>query len=393
MSPKRKKKSRLPSLRTVILLAAGAALLFLGGEVWKLWRSDSGRVLLAARFGIGDRARLTQIVGREIRRGLLAAGVAPDSIHEQAVGGDVAVSWHVGLGPDASLIQTNYAVTQFMASAGAEVLEGSERVGPHGETVVTLIIGLPRRPLHEVRLVRARAPREGEARESARLAVVMYGFTDVADQADAWFAMPVPYAAAILPAGPASARLYRSAAAHQREVVLHLPLEPLQYPRVDPGPGTVLVTMSPARITALLRKHLDQAGPVVAVANHMGSLATQDMTVMTAIYRELKRRNLPFLHVRPAAGAVCKSLASNVGVIYLEPDAVLDAETRALNAHALDRAWDAALERARSRGRLIVMIRATPLTRTWLAGAVAERRIAGVNLVPLSALIGRPVRP
>jgi hypothetical protein len=393
MSPKRRKKSRMPSLRTVILLAAGAALVFLAGEAWKLARSDSGRVLLAARFGIGDRARLTQIVGREIRRGLLAAGVAPDSIREQAVAGDVAVSWRVGLKSDASPIQTNYAISQFMESAGADVLDGAERMGPHGETIVTLRIGLPHRPLHEVRLVKARAPREGEPREAARVAVVLYGFTDVADQADAWFALPVPYAAAILPAGPASGRLFRSAAAHQREVVLHLPLEPLQYPRVDPGPGTVLVTMNPSRITALLRKHLDQAGPVVAVANHMGSLATQDMTVMTAIYRELKRRGLPFMHVRPAAGAVCKSLASSVGVIYLEPDEVFDAETRGPGTKALDAGWNAALEHARARGHLIVMMRATPVTRAWLPGAVSARRLEGVNLVPLSALIGRPVQP
>jgi polysaccharide deacetylase 2 family uncharacterized protein YibQ len=244
-----------------------------------------------------------------------------------------------------------------------------------------------------VHLVRARPPLEGEEREPARVALVLYGFTDVADQADAWFALPVPYAAAILPAGPSSARLFRSAASHQREVVLHLPLEPLHYPRVDPGPGTVLVTMNPAHITSLLRRHLDQAGPVVAVANHMGSLATQDMTVMTAIYRELKRRGLPFLHVRPAAGAVCKSLASSVGVIYLEPDAVFDTETRASNTRALDRSWNDALEHARKRGHLVIMMRATPLSRAWLTGATAARRLEGVNLVPLSSLILRPVQP
>src|SRR5260221_7657030 len=106
--PKRKKKSRMPSLRTVILLAAGAALVFLAGEAWKLAHSDSARLLLAARFGFGDRALVTQIVGREIRRGLLAAGVPPDSIREEpAAAGEVAVTWRVGLRPDASLIQTN----------------------------------------------------------------------------------------------------------------------------------------------------------------------------------------------------------------------------------------------------------------------------------------------
>ena len=87
--------------------------------------------------------------------------------------------------------------------------------------------------------------------------------------------------------------------------------------------------MKPDRATGTVRRWLDQSGPVVGVANHMGSLATQDMTLMGAVYRELRRRHLPFVHVQPAAGAVCRPLAAEMGVIYDEPDAVLDAEARA----------------------------------------------------------------
>jgi len=389
---KNKKKSGLPSLRVVMLLAVGAAMVFLAGEAWHLAHSDSGRVLLAARLGFGDRARVRDILGREIRRALAAAGVPPDSIREGGVTGDAAATWRVGLRSDASLIQTNYALSAFMAKAGAQVLEGRENLAPGGESVVTLEIGFPHRVDHVVRLVRARAMRGTAAKPNARVAIVLYGFTESPADAEGWLSLPVPFAAAILPATGVSDRLFRSAAAHQREVVLHLPLEPLQYPRVDPGPGTVLVSLSGSRVTALLRKHLDQAGSVVAVANHMGSLATQDMTVMTAIFRELKRRGLPFVHLRPAAGAVCRSLASSVGVIYLEPDAVLDAEPRE-TTRALDQSWSAALAHARARGHAVIFLRATPLLAAWLPGVTDARRLAGVDLVPLSALIGRPVRP
>ena len=58
-----------------------------------------------------------------------------------------------------------------------------------------------------------------------------------------------------------------------------------------------------------MKHYLDEAGPVTAVANLMGSLATQDITVMRAVFRELERRQVPFLHVSPAVGAVCRSLA------------------------------------------------------------------------------------
>src|SRR6185436_3905765 len=101
-----------------------------------------------------------------------------------------------------------------------------------------------------------------------------------------------------------------------------LPLEPINYPQISPGPGTILVTMKPAQVSSLVRRYLEQADPVAAVANHMGSLATQDMTVMNAVFGELKRAGAPFLHVRPAPGAVCKSLAADLGVPYDEPDAM-----------------------------------------------------------------------
>jgi polysaccharide deacetylase 2 family uncharacterized protein YibQ len=172
--------------------------------------------------------------------------------------------------------------------------------------------------------------------------------------------------------------------------VLHLPLEPLNYPRVNPGPGTLLVTMSPHRIASTVRRDLDRAGAVTAVANHMGSLATQDMTLMTALYGELKRRHVAFLHMTPAPGAVCKSLAADMGVDYAEPDALLDHETRDNNTAALDARWNALLHEARGHDHLVVMARATPLLWRWLPQALSSKRLQGVDIVPLASLLDKP---
>jgi polysaccharide deacetylase 2 family uncharacterized protein YibQ len=203
----------------------------------------------------------------------------------------------------------------------------------------------------------------------------------------------VPFTVAVVPGTKAGERVLRHAREREREVVLHLPLEPLNYPHINPGPGTLLVSMNPRRITATVRRYLDEAGTVAAVANHMGSLATQDMTVMTAVYRELKRRHVTFLHVAPAAGAVCKSLAADMGVHYAELDAVLDGEARQTEPRALDRRWNALLKDAHARGRMVVMLRATPTTRAWLPRALALKRLDGVSLVPLASLLEQPEGP
>jgi polysaccharide deacetylase 2 family uncharacterized protein YibQ len=379
------------SPRAVILLAATTLVLFALGEAVILGRTDSGRIVAARHLRIGDPAHIRRLVGKHIRRGLDAAGVPPDSVTETVLeGGPAVLRWRAGLGPDASLLQTNYAITQCVEEQGAEVLSGRERPGRHGETIVTMRIGFPGRPTHEVVLVRPPPRAEDATAGAGRLALVLYAFGDDTERAAAFFRLRLPFAVALVPGASASRVIFRAARERQREVVLHLPLEPINYPQVNPGPGTILVTMRPSRITALVRRYLDQAGPVSAVANLTGSLATQDMTVVSAVYQELKRRRLPFLHVTPAAGAVCKNLAANLGVAYYEPDAVLDAEAKQAKPKALNARWAQILKQARERGRLLVMVRATPLTLNWLPGALSPKELGGVSVVPVSALLHKP---
>jgi polysaccharide deacetylase 2 family uncharacterized protein YibQ len=389
MPKKKRRSSALP--RTILVLAVSALLLFLSAEAWRLVRSDQGRVALA-RWGLGGRDHVVALFAREIRAGLTAAGVPADSVRKRDSRGDPgAVRWRVGLRPEASLLQTNYAVSRRVEALGGVVLSGRETMGTHGETRLTLLLGLPKRSLHEVLLVRAVLPEESPERPAPRLALVLFGFGDDLAGARRIFDLPLPFAVALAPDTKTSSAMFRAAHEKGREVVLHIPLEPVNYPQLNPGPGTLLVTLKPDRATGTMRRWLDQAGPVLGVANHMGSLATQDMTLMGAVYRELRRRHLPFIHVQPAAGAVCRSLAAELGVSYDEPDAVLDVEARAKTPKALDRRWDEILEQARTREHAVVWVRVTPLTREWLRRATTAKRLGGVDLAPLSGVMRRVV--
>jgi polysaccharide deacetylase 2 family uncharacterized protein YibQ len=406
--PKRRSK-RPVSPRAVGFLAVLAIVLFVAGEGWLFLRSDHGQLTVARWLSLQNDSRLVQLVGRHLRGALAVAGVPSASVREaagprlatetgdRAGGGEagfptVRSHWRAELAPDASLLQTNYAITSALAGAGIDVLDGHERYGPDGQPQLVLVIGAGGRATHEV--VLARAAREpgsaAVADTSARLALVMFGFGDDLAAAQPFLALPLPFAVALAPGGKQSAALFRDAHRASREVVLHLPLEPINYPQVNPGPGTILVSMRPTQIATLVRRDLEQAAPVAAVANHLGSLATQDMTVMTSVYRELHRERVPFLHVEPAAGAVCKSLASELGVAYDEPDAVIDYEARSPKNTLLDKRWKELLALARTRGHLMVMVRATPRTLAWLPQATAVKRLKGVSLVPLSSLLRRP---
>jgi hypothetical protein len=384
-----------PPFRATILLAVTALVLFLAGEAVILGSTDSGRLAAARWLRLGDEAHVTRLVSRQVRRALDLAGVPADSVRETVLDaarpGRPRLRWRVGLGPGASTVQVNYAITRVLESQGAAVLSGREEPGAQGEARVTLLAGLPGRPTHEVVLVRPRlAQAAGRPAQGARLALVVFGFGDAEDLRDSFVDSRAPFALALPPGHAWSGEAFARARKKQREVVLHLPLEPINYPTVDPGPGAVLVTMKPSRISSLLRAYLDQAAPVAAVANHMGSLATQDMAVMSAIYGDLAPRHVPFLELSPAAGSVCRSLAPNLGVHYGAVDAVIDREARGSDPRALERRWAAVLEQTRRRGRGIVWIRASRTTLAWLPRALEPRRLGQVEIVPLATLLRKP---
>ena len=391
MSPKRRKKSAPADARLLLLLLAGAVVIFLGGELVRFLRSDGGAVFLARTFGITDRARLTQIVSRHVRRGLTAVNVVRDSVHEEtARDGASVLRWRIGIAPEASLIQANTAISEAVTQGGGHVFSGRERPAAHGGLEVTLVVGVGGEHTHELVLTRGPRPEEKSEEHAARFALVLFGFGDDVVLAKKLFALPRPFAVAVPPDGKSSEALYHAAHASGREVVLHLPLEPINYPQVSPGPGAILVTMKPARITSEMRREIDQARPVVAVANLMGSLATQDMTVMTAIYEELRRERLPFIHLSPVPGAVCRPLASQLGVIYEEPDAVLDGEARATTPRALDKEWRTLVEKAPPGGTRVIWLRATETSRAWMEKSLDPKKLNGVSLVPLTAVLRRP---
>ena len=60
----------------------------------------------------------------------------------------------------------------------------------------------------------------------------------------------------ILPYSPHRKEILRFARKEGAETMLHLPMEPNEYPQADPGPGALLSTMTPDALIHQLVKHL-----------------------------------------------------------------------------------------------------------------------------------------
>ena len=128
----------------------------------------------------------------------------------------------------------------------------------------------------------------------------------------------------ILPHSPYQKKILRKARAKGFETMLHLPMEPIEYPRVDPGPGALFTTMSPNELIVQLEKNLAALPTIKGVNNHMGSRMTTLSTQMYQIFSILKKRNLYFIDSRTNAESLCRPSARLLKVPFAQRDVFLD---------------------------------------------------------------------
>ncbi|NJL59877.1 MAG: divergent polysaccharide deacetylase family protein [Desulfobacteraceae bacterium] len=110
----------------------------------------------------------------------------------------------------------------------------------------------------------------------------------------------------VLPNAPLKRKIAESAAAKGIQVMLHLPMEPMEYPAANPGPGALFSSMSPKQMLAQLERDLDAVPYVRGVNNHMGSRLTATSSPMYHLMSVLKKRQMFLLTVSPPETAdVC----------------------------------------------------------------------------------------
>ncbi len=108
------------------------------------------------------------------------------------------------------------------------------------------------------------------------------------------------------------------------EVMLHLPMEPLEYPSVDPGPGALLSSMSADDLIVQLRNDLSDVPGIKGVNNHMGSKLTAESARLYQVFSVLKQEGLFFIDSRSTAETVGRPSARLFQLPFAERDVFLD---------------------------------------------------------------------
>lgn len=190
-----------------------------------------------------------------------------------------------------------------------------------------------RSTLHEEKKLASLRPSEREmvrphqpelAAPLGEVAIVIDDFGQDLEIAKKFLTIPLPITFSVLPFQTHSTEIAGLASSRGHEVILHLPMEPQEYPRINPGSGALLVSMSPDQIRQAVRTALDACPNVSGVNNHMGSRFTENVGLMRVVLGELQRRGLYFIDSFTTGKSVGYSLARELDLPSARRDIFLD---------------------------------------------------------------------
>ncbi|MGA2733427.1 MAG: divergent polysaccharide deacetylase family protein [Syntrophobacteraceae bacterium] len=159
--------------------------------------------------------------------------------------------------------------------------------------------------------------------KQAKVSIVIDDFGTDLGIAKQFASLPFPVTLSVLPHLAHSREIAELAHMEGREVILHLPMEPLNSSE-SPGPGALLLSMSGDQIRRNIKAALDTSPYFDGVNNHMGSRMTRDAHIMETVLSELKGRGLFFIDSMTTNESKGWKVARELKIPTLKRDIFLD---------------------------------------------------------------------
>lgn len=172
-----------------------------------------------------------------------------------------------------------------------------------------------------------------------------------------------------------------------RETLLHLPMEPLSYPKEKPGDGALFTDMNHEELVFQLEKNLASVPHVSGVNNHMGSKFMSDDEKVMLVFKQLKKRDLFFIDSRTTSDSKAAVASEKVHLKVASRKIFLDNERNYSKIYQI--LMDAA-EAPAGHAPLIIIGHPYPETIRAIRDANKAFREKGVSIVPVSKLLQSP---
>lgn len=218
-----------------------------------------------------------------------------------------------------------------------------------------------------------------------RIALVMadMGLSRVASDA-ALRRLPASVTMAFEAESPALGAWLNRARQDGHETLLSLPMEPLDYPKSDPGPNTLLTNLPNSSVIQRINWALRQGVGYVGVTSLTGSRFTSDPDKLSLLFDVLKQRGLMVLDARVSPHSVVTSLAQESKIPVAKNVLRIDSNP---SPAEIDAALTQLEQTARLTGRAVGIATPLPLTLDLLEPWIRKLPNNGIALAPITAVV------
>ena len=196
--------------------------------------------------------------------------------------------------------------------------------------------------------------------------------------------LPGPVTCAILPSTPRATRLAEAAYANGKDVLLHLPLEPVSKDS-QADPGGIMLDMSREQFAMTFSADLQSVPHAIGVNSHRGSMLTRHPGHMGWLMEELRTHgDLIFVDSYTTHKSIALQLARESGVPAVKRDVFLDPDQLPAT---VEREFGRLKQLARKNGSAVGIGHPYPSTLALLEREIPELGAEGIELVSISELV------
>lgn len=193
--------------------------------------------------------------------------------------------------------------------------------------------------------------------------------------------LPGPVACAVLPSTPRAKLLAEAAFAAGKDVLLHLPLQPMDWDGAA-EPGAILLDMSRGQFARAFAQSLESIPHVVGINTHQGSLLTRHPGHMSWLMQEIRAQGgLFFVDSYTTHESIALRLARESGVPAVRRDVFLDPDPEPAT---VAREFARLKKLARERGMAVGIGHPYPATLALLERELPRLAQDGFRLVSIS---------
>lgn len=195
--------------------------------------------------------------------------------------------------------------------------------------------------------------------QRAKVAILMDDLGINYDRGITAINLDIPISVAIIPGEQHATALMEYAHKKQREILIHMPMEPVSYPKNNPGPLGLFISQSDEQVIAAT-KHLIKLLPFATGGNnHMGSEFTRHADKMELVLTEMKQAQLFFIDSLTISDSIAYQEAQRLGIRSTVRDRFLDNER---DVDKISTQLDSLVELAKENGHAIGICHPYPET-------------------------------